>query len=249
MNEFAFFAGKEDRWDDSMRALWGNLSICPCLDYLELPYHTSEELPSICCFKVWGNTQEPCNNMTHPPLHTEDPSEAKSYGMAPAWTSPHQAWAPTTEEVPGTPSTCTSSGPDQLHTPAQSREGPSHTPPPKDKHPGVLPQGKVEESPHGWTSQPKVHQPLSAGPQAIHPAGLNVGNSRSPSTYQNCYIAALASLSMSTHIWELTLPHPPPRSQSMQLCHQAERMLLQQPPHPKLPRNPGSPWWQRLMTY
>ena len=82
MNKFTFFASKEDRWDDSMRALWGNLSICPCLDYLELPYHTSEELLSICHFKVWGNTQEPHNNMAYLLVHTEDASEAESYGMA-----------------------------------------------------------------------------------------------------------------------------------------------------------------------
>ena len=54
MTELMFFDGKEDRWGDNMRALWGSLSICPCLDYLELLYHTLEELFSISCLKVWG---------------------------------------------------------------------------------------------------------------------------------------------------------------------------------------------------
>ena len=40
MTEFAFFDNKEDRWDDSMWAHWGNVSICPCHDHVELPYHT-----------------------------------------------------------------------------------------------------------------------------------------------------------------------------------------------------------------
>ena len=164
MNEFAFFAGKEDRWDDSMRALWGNLSICPCLDYLELPYHTSEEVLSICCFKVWGNTQEPHNNMAYLLVHTEDTSEAESYGMALVWISPHQARASMMEEALGTLSTCISSGPDWPYVLAQLYEGSNHTPLPKDKHLGILPQGKVEESPYGWISQLKVCQLLSAGP-------------------------------------------------------------------------------------
>ena len=72
MTGFAFFKGKEDRWGDNMRALWGSLSICPSLDYLELPYHTLEELISICHLKVWGNTQEPCNDMAYVLVCLED---------------------------------------------------------------------------------------------------------------------------------------------------------------------------------
>ena len=40
MTEFAFFDAKEERWGDKMRAIWGDLSICPHLDSLELPSHT-----------------------------------------------------------------------------------------------------------------------------------------------------------------------------------------------------------------
>ena len=152
MSEFAFFASKEDRWGDNMRALWGNLSICPCLDHLELPYHTSGELLSISCLKVWGDTHEPCNDMAYLLVCTEDTSEAESYGMALVWVSPHQAWA------------CISSGPDWLYVLAQLYEGSNHTPLPKDKHLGILPQGKAEESPYGQISHLKVCQLLSTGP-------------------------------------------------------------------------------------
>ena len=48
--------------------------------------------------------------------------------------------------------------------------------PPKDKHIGILPQGKAEESPYGWISQLKVCQLLSAGPQIVYPVGLNGGD-------------------------------------------------------------------------
>ena len=81
MTEPAFPASKEDRWGDNMRALWGNLSICPHLDYFELPYHTSGELLSISHLKVWGDTQDPHDNMAYLLVHTEDASEAESYCM------------------------------------------------------------------------------------------------------------------------------------------------------------------------
>ena len=80
--KFAFFDGKEDRCGDNMRVLWGSLSICPSLDYLELLYHTSEELISISCLKIWGNTQEPCNNMAYLLVHLQDNLKVEGYGMA-----------------------------------------------------------------------------------------------------------------------------------------------------------------------
>ena len=80
------------------------------------------------------------------------------------------------EEAVGTLSTCISSGPNWLYALTQLYEGSNHTPLPKDKHIGVLPQGKVEGSPYGQISQLEVHQLLSAGPQVIYPVGLNGGN-------------------------------------------------------------------------
>ena len=159
-----------------MKAFWGKLSIYPHLDYLELPYHTSGELLSISRFKVWGDAQEPHNNMAYLLVHREDSSEARSYGMALVWISPHQAWASTVEEALGTLSACISSGPDWLYVLAQLYKGSNHTPLCKDKHLGVLPQGKVEEGPYGQISQLEVCQLLSAGPQVVYLVGLNGSN-------------------------------------------------------------------------
>ena len=58
MSEFEFFMGREDRWGDSMRVLWGSLGICLPLDHIDLPCHTVEELHSISCLKVWGDVQK-----------------------------------------------------------------------------------------------------------------------------------------------------------------------------------------------
>ena len=176
MTEFTFFAGKEDRWGNDMMALWGNLNICPHLNYLELPYHTSGELLSISHLKIWGDSQEPCSDMAYLLVHTGDAVGAESYGLALVWISPHQVWASTMEEVLGTLSACISSGPNWLYVLAQLYKGSNHTPLPKGKHLGILPQGKAEESSHGQISQLKVHQLLSARPWIIYPVGLNGGN-------------------------------------------------------------------------
>ena len=91
MTEFTFFDGKEERWGEKMRAVWEDLSICPCQDSLELPCHTLGELQSISWLEIWGNTQEPLNNMAYLLVRTEGDSKAESYGMALVWTSPHEA--------------------------------------------------------------------------------------------------------------------------------------------------------------
>ena len=119
-DQICIFASKEDRWGNNMMALWGNLNICPHLNYLELPYHTSGELLSISHLKIWGDIQEPHNDMAYLLVCTGDASGAESYGMALVWISPHQAQASTMEEAVGTLSACISSGPDWSYVLAQA---------------------------------------------------------------------------------------------------------------------------------
>ena len=171
MTQFEFFANREERWGDSMKALWGNLSICPILHHLDLPYHMAGELLSIIHLKVWGDTQKPQDGMAYLLVKVEDASEFEGYGMALVWISPHQAQASMMVEVLEILSTCTSSGPNWPYILTQLYEDTSHAPLPKDKqHLGILPQGKAE-SPCGQISQLEVHQLLSAGLQVIYPVG------------------------------------------------------------------------------
>ena len=168
MTEFEFFTNREERWSDSMRALWGSLSICPPPRPHGLPISHSGGLLSISCLKVWGDTQKPQDGMAYLLVRVED----GSYSMALVWINPHQAQASTMEEALGILSTCISSGPDWPYVLTQLYEGTNHPPLPKDKHLSVLPQGKAE-SWCGWISQLKVHQLLSAGPRVVYLVGLN----------------------------------------------------------------------------
>ena len=161
MNEFEFFANREERLGDSMRALWGNISICPLLDHVDLPYHMVGELLSISCLKVWGDTQKPRDGMAYLLVKVKDASEVEGYGMALVWISPHQAQASTMEKALEILSTCVSSGPDWPYILTQLYEGTNHAPLPKDMDLSILPQGKVE-SPCGQISQLEVCQLLSA---------------------------------------------------------------------------------------
>ena len=173
MTEHAFFTGGVERWGKDMIHLWGSLNIYPHLHHLELSCHSSEELHSICKLKVWGNIQEPHSDIAYLLVWTGDTLEAQDYGMSLVSISPTQVQVPTMEEVVGTLSAYISSGPDWPYALVQLYEGSSHTPLPKDKHLGILPQGKVDGSPYGQISQLEVCQLLSARPQVIYLVGLN----------------------------------------------------------------------------
>ena len=59
-----------------MMSLWGSLNICPHLNYLELPSHSSGELLSISSLKIWGDIEEPHNDMAYLLVCTGDALEA-----------------------------------------------------------------------------------------------------------------------------------------------------------------------------
>ena len=164
ITEYAFFARKEERLGKGMVSLWGSLNICPCLNYLELPCQSPGELLSISSLKIMGDIQEPCNNMAYILVYTGDALEAQNYSISLVWINPNQVWVSTMEEVVRTLSAYISSGTDLPYALAQLYKGSSHTPLPKDKHLGILSQGKTEKSSYGQINQLEVCQFLSTGP-------------------------------------------------------------------------------------
>ena len=212
MSEFEFFANKEERWGDSMKALWGNLSICPILHHLDLPYHTAGELLSISHLKVWGDTQKPWDGMAYLLVKVEDASEVEGYGMALVWISPHQAQASTMVEVLEILSTCAPSGPNWPYVLIQLYEGTNHVPLPKDKHLSILPQEKAE-IPCGQISQLEVYQLLSARPQVIYLMGLN-GGKQSVTINLPGPLHGGSSVTTDEHPYmKINIPSPTPKEQ------------------------------------
>ena len=210
MSKFEFFVNKEERCGDSMRALRGNLSICPVLHHVDLPYHMVGELLSISCLKIWGDTQKPWVGMAYLLVKVEDTSEVEGYGMALIWISPHQAWASMMVEALEILSTCTPSGPNWPYVLIQLYEGTNHAPLPKDKHLSILSQ---VESPCGQIGQLEVCQLLSARLQVVYLVGLN-GGDQSVTMELPGPLHGGSSVTTDEHLYmRIDIPSPTPEEQ------------------------------------
>ena len=174
MSEFEFFMEREDRWGNSLKALWGSLSICPMVTYIRLPLHTAEELDLIRHLKVWGNAQMPHPNRAHLLVWVDDTPNAKTYGLALVWVNPLQTRVAAMADALDTLATFAYEGPDWLYILIQLYEGANHMPLLVNKHLGVLAQEKME-GPSGWISQLRIHQLLSARSSVVVPMELNGG--------------------------------------------------------------------------
>ena len=130
-------------------------------------------LISVSSFKVWGNIQEPCHDIAYLLVCTGNTIEDRQYGISLVWLNPNQTMASTMEEAVEMLAACPSSGTNWPYALAQLYEGSCHAPLPKDKHLGILPQGKAEETSCGWISQLDICQLLSTGSQVVYPTGLN----------------------------------------------------------------------------
>ena len=102
-----------------------------------------------------------------------------------------------------------SSGPNWPYALVQLYEGSNHTPLPRDKHLGVLPKGKAEESPYGQISQLEVCQLLSTGLQVIYVVGLN-RNEEPVTTNLPELLHSGASVTTNEHPYmRIDIPLPP----------------------------------------
>ena len=228
--------------------LWGSLNICPHLNHLELLCHSSEELCSICKLKVWGNIQEPLSNIAYLLVWTGDTLEAQDYGMSLVWISPNQVWVPIMEEVVGTLSAYISSGPDWPYALARLYKGSSHTPLPKDKHLGILPQGKVEGSPYGQISQLEVCQLLSAGPQVVYPVGLNGTDEPVTTTLPEQLHSGASIITYEYPYMRIDIPPPPLEELGHPTLPVDEANTIAATNSPRTPQNQESAWQQKSIT-
>ena len=142
------------------------------------------------------------------------------YGTSLVWVYPNQVRAATMEEAVKKLTACPSSGTDWPYTLAQLYEGPHHAQLHKDKYLGILPQGKVEETPCG-----QISQLLATGPQVVYPIGLN-GHDEPIITTLPEPLDSSISLIVSKHIYlGIDIPSPPWRNQTKRYC-----LLVRSPP-------------------
>ena len=122
---------------------------------------------------------------------------------------PNQVRVTTIEEAVEGLTVYTSSWVDWPYALAQLCEDPHHAPLPKNKHLGILLQGKAQETFCGWISQLKVHQLLAASPSVVYPIGLN-GHDEPIITTLPDPLGSSISLISSEHIYlKIDIPSPP----------------------------------------
>ena len=124
----------------------------------------------------------------------------RHYGISLVWVNPNQVRAATMEEAVEKLTACTSIGNDWPYALVQLYEGSHHAPLPRHKHLGILPQGKVEETPCGQISQLEVCQLLATSPQVVYPIGLNGHDEPIITTLPEPLDSGI-SLIMSEHIY------------------------------------------------
>ena len=152
-----------------MASLWGNLNIFPQLYWLELSYHSQVELFSISSLKVWGNVQKPHCDIAYLLVWVENTMKDRHYGISLVWVNPNQVRAATMEEVVKKFTACTSSGTNWPYALVQLYEGPCHAPLPKDKHLGILPQGRQRKPPVGGSANSRSTNSLLLAPKLSIP--------------------------------------------------------------------------------
>ena len=160
--------------------------------------------------------------------------QGRQYGISLVWVHPNQVRAPTIEEAAESSTAYTSSGVNWPVTLAQLCEDPHHAPLPKNRHLGILPQGKVQETFCVQVSQLKVCQLLATSPQVIYPIGLNGHNEPIITTLPDLLGSSISLIASKHNYLEIDIPSPPidatsqghpysPNNQSPQISSQIQR--------------------------
>ena len=167
--------------------------------------------------------------------------QGRQYGISLVWVHPNQVRAPTIEEAAESSTAYTSSGVNWPYTLAQLCEDPHHAPLPKNRHLGILPQGKVQETFFVQVSQLEVCQLLATSPQVIYPIGLNGHNEPIITTLPDL-LGSSISLIVSKHNYlEIDIPSPPIEEpdQKMPPLKDIPTVLITSPPKSP-PKSKGS---------
>ena len=157
-----------------MALMWGDINICPSLQWFQIPSLSQGELSSLNVLKAWGERQKFHHDIAFLlVLAKEEATGDRKYGLLTIWVNPSQARVPFMEEAVGKLTAWASSGPNWPYALVQLHKDTCHVPLPKEGHLAILPQRGVEATPWRQSSQLEVHQLFVADPQVTYPIGLN----------------------------------------------------------------------------
>ena len=135
--------------------------------------------------------------------------QGRCYGISLVWVHPNQVRVTTIEEAVDSLTTYTSSVVNWPYALAQLCEDPHHAPFTKNKHLGVLPQGKAQGTFCGQISQLKVHQLLATSPQVVYPICLNRQDEPIITTLPDPLGSSISLITSKHNYIEIDIPLPP----------------------------------------
>ena len=92
--------------------MWGNINICPQLQWSHIPSLTLVELSSLASLKAWGEKQRVHHDIAFLlVLAEEEATGDRKKGLSTIWVNPGQARVHSMEEVVGNLTAWVSSGP------------------------------------------------------------------------------------------------------------------------------------------
>ena len=154
--------------------MWGNINICPPLQWFHIPSLTPAELSSLTSLKAWGEKQRVCHNIPFLLVLTEEEATRdRKYGLLTIGVNPCQGRVHSMEGAVGNLTTWVSSGPDWPYALVWLYKDTHHVPLPKEGHLGILPQRGAEATACGRVSQLEVCQLLISGLEVAYPIWLN----------------------------------------------------------------------------
>ena len=157
-----------------MVLMWGNINICPQLQWFHIPSLTPAELSSLNSLRAQGERQKVCHNIIFLVVLAEEKATGdRKYGLLTIWVNPCQARVHSMEEAVGKLTAWVSNGPNWPYTLVWLHEGTHHVPLPKEGHLGILPQRGAEMTSCRKISQLEVCQLLISDLQVAYPIGLN----------------------------------------------------------------------------
>ena len=107
-----------------MALMWGDINICPSLQWFQIPSLSQAELSSLNGLRAWGKRQKFYHDIAFLlVLAEEEATGDRKYGLLTIWVNPSQARVPSMEEVVGKLTAWASSGPNWPYTLVWLHEG------------------------------------------------------------------------------------------------------------------------------
>ena len=174
MDNYMYFTGDANKWEQVSMATWGSHNICPLLTQFQVMEITQSDLSAISCAEVWGDPKRPKSDMAYLLLVPDQAvEEERKFGLVLVWTHTCQACLPSLDEVVRKLTLLINTGEDWAYAFMQLNEGSQHIPLSTTGNISAMIDGVPSRGACGCLSHPEVCKLLKCGGEVVYPEGLN----------------------------------------------------------------------------